>query len=72
MKQGGHSEQFVMMALVALVSCGQECGGPGPSKDLTPGEDHPPILKEGHDCIISLLGSIYPALTVCTHGATSS
>lgn len=54
----------VMRALAALVTCGQECGGPGSSKDLRPGGDPPPIPKEGH--------SIYAVLTVRTHSATDS
>lgn len=45
-----------MMALGALVTCGQECGGPSSSKDLTPGEDHLMALKEGQDPIISSFG----------------
>lgn len=45
-----------MMALLALVNCGWECGGPSSSKDLTRGEDHLLTLKEGQDPIISLFG----------------
>lgn len=61
----------VVMALATLLTCRQECGMSGSNKDPVPGEHHPLTLKEGHEPLISVLGSIDRVLTVCTHDVTN-
>lgn len=47
-----------------------ECGAPGSSKGLGPGDGHPLIPKEGHDSRIPLFSRLSPVFTMCMHGAT--